>query len=339
MHFIKPSSRLGVIAYGFATLIIAVLSLGPRMVVAAEAPTANKSGSGTFVSFQDGKLTIQGKSGLLVYEQVGENYRTYQNNEEGPGSKLVGTVEALTGSKLPGTVNSLSRVLPGTVVQVNVEDREISFGLDHRVIGTLVSYQDGELKLLTADAAPGFIRRQIGEVTLKIDPSTPVLESVAGDDLKIAGSAGKVLKTVKPGAAVTARSEYDVDVVEVIEIGKPRRRMERYIGQTRGPVRGTFESFNEGILRIRGKGVASAAANEYERTIAWRIPDDVRIFESIDGGDYQPASADALKTVKEGTVITIRKIQDVLLDVRIGVAKQDESASEPHVRLSSEDLR
>jgi len=319
MRFMKPVSRHGVLA----PVTLAVMGLVPWMAVAAEAPVANKSGSGTFVSFEDGTLTIKGKSGLLVYEHVGENYRTYQNNEEGPGSKRVGTVEALTGSKLPGTVNSLSRVLPGTVVQVNTEDREISFGSDHRVIGTLVSYQDGKLTLLAADAAPGFIRRQTGEVTLKIDPSTPVLESVAGGDLKIAGSAGKVLKTVKPGEAVTARSEYDVDAVEVIEIGKPRRRMERYIGQTRGPVRGTFESFKEGILRIRGKGVASQAADEYERTIAWRIADHVPIFESIDGGEYRPASADALKTVKEGAVITIRKVQDVLIDVRIGVAKQD----------------
>jgi hypothetical protein len=300
-------------------------SVGPLILatatLAAEAPAANKSGSGAFVSFRDGTLTIQGKSGLVVYHHVGENYTTYQNNENGPGSKPVGTVEALSGSILAGNVAALSRVIPGTLCRVNVEDREIFFGLDYRVVGTWVSYQEGKLKLLAADVPPGFVKKPAGDITLSIDPGIPVLESIDGGDLKFAGFAGEVLKTVQPGTRITARSEYDPDVIQVIEIGAPRRKMERYIGQTRGPERGAFISFKDGLLRIRAKGVTSLAANEYDRTIAWRIADNIPVFESIDGGAYQPAAADALKTVKEGTIITIQKIEDVILDVRIGVAK------------------
>ena len=139
--------------------------------------------------------------------------------------------------------------------------------------------------------------------------------------LSCAGLAKDVLKNAKPGARIIARSEYDADGIDVIEIGEPKRRMERYIGQTRGPVRGTFVSFKDRILRIQGKGVNSLASNEYDRLIAWRIADGIPIFESIDGGAYQPADIKSLETAKEGTIVTIRKIEDVIIDVKIGVAR------------------
>lgn len=317
----NPLLFASVVKIGIALGAIALLNLDQRTLNAADGPVANKSGSGTFVSFGDSRLTIKGKAGLAVYESIGENFQTFQNNENGPGSKRVGTVEALSGSNLEGNDKSLSRVIPGTVVRVDVEKSEIHFGLDHRVYGTFVSYRDGQLQLIAAAAPSGFIQKVTGDVLLTIDPSIPALESIDGKDLKVAGTAGEVLKTVKLGTLITARSEYEVDVVEVIEIGEPQRRKERYIGQTRGPVRGTFVSFENSILRIRGKGVSTLADNEYDRLIAWRIPDDIPIVESIDGGAYQPSNAEALKTLKEGSIVTIRKIEDIILGVQIGVAK------------------
>lgn len=290
-------------------------------LLAADSAAMNKSGNGAFVSFQDGRLTVKGKSGLLVYDRVGENYKTYQNNEDGPGSKLVNTVEALSGAKLPGNVPALSRVLPGTVVRINVEEREIYFGLDHRLVGELVSYEAGKLNLIAAEAPPGFVNKTANSISLSIDPSTPVLESIDGGDLKFAGLAREVLKNVKPGARIITRSEYDADAIDVIEVGEPKRRMERYIGQSRGPVRGTFVSFKDRVLRIQGKGVNLLATNEYDRLIAWRIADGIPLFESVDGGAYQPADIKSLESVKEGTIVTIRKIEDVIIDVKIGVAK------------------
>jgi hypothetical protein len=278
---------------------------------ADRAESKEQTASGTFVSFKDGTLTIKGKSALVIYQQVGANYKTFQNNEHGPGSKLVETVEAL------------SRVSPGAVFHVDVEAREISFGVDHRVVGTFESYQDGKLTLLAADAPPGFIKKPTGKVALTIDRSTPVLASIQGGDYRLAGPAGEVLKTVQPGTMLTARSEYDSDLVEVIQIGEPKRKIERYIGQTRGAVRGSFVSFKEGILRIRGKGVTTLAANEYDRLISLRIAEQIPIVESIDGGAHRPAGAEALKTVKEGTIVTIRKIEEVILEIQIGVAKKN----------------
>jgi len=298
------------------------------LVAAAEPLTGGKaepketSGTGLFVSYLDGTLTIKGKAGQQVYLRVGENYKTYQNNEVGPGSKLVPTVQALSGMKLDGPIASLSRVLPGSLVRVDVEAHEILFGLDYRVIGKFVSYTDGKLELLAADAPPGFVAKPTGKLKLAIDADTPVLESVSGGDLKYAGLAGKVLKNAEAGAEITARSEYDPEVIQVIEIGVPKRRMERYIGQTRGPVRGTFVSFKDGVLRVLGKGVNSFAENEYERLIAQRIGTNIPIVESIDGSEYRPATIDSLSTLKEGAIVTIRKVQDVILEIQIGTPKK-----------------
>ena len=84
---------------------------------------------------------------------------------------------------------------------------------------------------------------------------------------------------------------------------------------------GTFVSFKDRVLRIQGKGVNLPATNEYDRLIAWRIADGIPIFESVDGGAYQPADIKSLESAKEDTIVTIRKIEDVIIDVKIGVAK------------------
>ena len=82
-----------------------------------------------------------------------------------------------------------------------------------------------------------------------------------------------------------------------------------------------FVSMKDRVLRIQGRGVNPRAANEYDRLISWRIADGIPIFESIDGGPYQPAGIDTLMSLKEGTVVTIRKIEDVMIDIKIGAAK------------------
>ena len=293
------------------------------MALCAAEPAANKTGphgktaSGTFVSFKDGTLTLKGKSGDISYPQVGADYQTFENNEAGPGSKQVDTVAAL------------SSVAPGTVFRVQVEDREIYFGLDHRVIGTFESYKDGTLNLLPPEVPPGFIKKPAGQVALTVDAHVPVLESIKGGDYQYAGPAGEVLKTVKPGTLLTARSELDIDLVEVIQIGAPKRTIERYIGQTRGTVRGALVSYKDGVLRIRGKGVTSLAANEYERLITLRISDGIPVVESIDGGAYERAGQDALKAVREGTIVTVRRVEAVVLEIQIGVAKNHQASPVP----------
>ena len=182
MHFLKYLATCAVLG------TIASLGAMPRSLAAAEESASSKHSHGTFVSFQDDKLTIKGKTGLVEFKQVGKGFKTYQNNEFGPGSKLVDSVD------------TLSRTVQGTVVQVDVENGEIYLGLDYRVIGTFESFDDGKLHLQAADAPPGFIQRPAGEVVLTIEPNTPVLESIDSGDFKYAGDAGKVLKTVRPGA-------------------------------------------------------------------------------------------------------------------------------------------
>lgn len=293
-----------------AALAALLLGVGVWCSVQAQAAEADlpKAANGTFVSFQDGTLTIQARSGL-VRVPVGANYQTFENNEKGPGSKQVETEAALR------------RIAPGTVMRIDLERGEICYGLDHRVSGAYVSYAEGALKLRAVDVPPGFVPKPAGDLVLKIAPEVPVLESIDGGDFRYAGTAGEVLQRIKPDSLVTARSEYDPEVIEVVQIGSPRRQIERYIGQTRASVRGTLVSFKGDLLRIRGKGLTSLAANEYDRLIGARVPDNVPIVESIDGGAYRPASIESLRNAKEGTVITVRKVEEVLLEIQIGVAK------------------
>ena len=175
---------------------------------------------------------------------------------------------------------------------------------------------------MNAAAVPaGFVQKPPGSVTLTIGAGVPVLLSVNGDPYRHAGPAGEFLQTVKPGTLLTARSEFDPDTIEVIQIGEPRWKIERYIGQTRGTVRGTFVSFKEGILRIRGKGVTSLAANEYDRLITLRIGDHVPIAESMDGEPFKVVGAHAWKAAREGMIVTVRKVEEVILEVQLGVAR------------------
>ncbi len=288
--------------------LVAALCVFAASLSASDQKTESTSGS--FVSFKDGTLMLKGRSGSIICMEVGANYRTYENNEAGPGSKLVDTVGAL------------SRVTPGMVFQVNVRDHEIQFGLDHRVIGAFESYQNGKLTLNAAAVPPGFVQKPARKVALAVGPGIPVLQSVNGDAYRHAGPAGEFLKTIKPGTLLTARSEYDPDNIEVIQIGEPKRKIERYIGQTRGTVRGTFVSFKDGILRIRGKGVTSLAANEYDRLIAFRIGEHIPIAESIDGEPFKATGADALKAAREGMIVTVHKVEEVILEIQLGVARQ-----------------
>jgi len=311
MHFTKSLLVVLAIAAGHA----------PLVVRAADAPAMDRSGSGAFVSYNGGLLTLKGKSGHLLFNNVGAKFKAYQNNEEGPGSRLVDTMQALSGAQLPGKIRSLTRVLPGTKMRVDVEKREIYFGYDFRVIGTLVSFEGGKLNLAAADVPEGFVKIPAGPVSLPIDPMTPVLESIHGGDLKFAGSAGEMLKKAKPGAVITTHSHYDPDVVEVVEIGEPKRRMERYIGETSGTVRGSFLSFKGDILRINGKGIGASLTDPYDQLIVRRVLPEVPILESVDGGPYEAAGFDALRRAKEGTVITIRKVEDLILEIRVGLSK------------------
>ena len=293
--------------YSWTYFLLALATAAPVTLVAADVPA---SSSGTFVSYRDGTLTLRGKSGgLVVHRQVGADYTTFENNEDGPGAKAVDTVAELT------------HAAPGTPFQIDPARSELSFGLDYRVIGNLVSYADGQLQLNSADVPPGYVARPAGRITLAIDPAIPVLESIAGARYQFAGPAGEVLKRVPKGTLLTLRSESDPAAMEVVQIGDPKQKIERYIGQTRATVRGSFVSYQAGVLRIRGKGLKPSATAEYERLMGVRVLANVPVVESVDGGPYQPVPADTLGTLKEGATVTIRKAEEIVLEIQIGLPR------------------
>ncbi len=192
------------------TMIIARV-LGYLMLVmataerfAANAESAEESWerttSGTFVSFKNGALTIKAKSGLVVFKQVDANYKTYQDNDPGAGAKLVDTTLAL------------SNVAPGMAMRVNVEDREIQFGLDYRVIGAFESYQDGKLIVQALEAPPGSVTKPTGTITLAVDRALPVLQSIDGGEYQPVTS--DALKNLREGTTITIRKAEEI-VIEV----------------------------------------------------------------------------------------------------------------------------
>lgn len=188
-------------------------------------------------------------------------------------------------------------------------------------MGLLSSY-DGTLKLTAPDLQPGFEDLPDERRELPVDPDVPVLQLTDADVYQYAGPAGKVLPAVKAGAVVTARSEFDPSKIEVIQVGASKRTMERYIGQSRASVRGEFVSFKNGVLRIRGKAISPLAPNEYERVMAARVDKTTSIVESTDGGEYKPSTIETLAALKEGATVTIRKAEEVVIEIQVGLPRR-----------------
>jgi hypothetical protein len=215
MHFKKPPSCSRV-AQSIVLATVAWWGLVP-WAQAAEPPKSAKagqkqqSGAGDFVSYQDGKLTLQGAGGPLVWNNIGDNFKTYERDEDGRATKPKETVE------------TLSKLTPGMAVRVNVEKSEISFGVDEATHGAFVSYSDGRLTLIgrAEELGPGFTNKYGTTLKPQIDPKTPVFESIDGGPFQPAGTA-EVLSSVKEGAIITLRGKNDR--ILSIQIGVPKKQ-------------------------------------------------------------------------------------------------------------------
>ncbi|HUP79387.1 MAG TPA: hypothetical protein VM260_12625, partial [Pirellula sp.] len=176
MLFMKPMSCHIVIAYCTVLGLVAVLLVVPWTIVAAEEPISDnakskqQSGAGEFVSYQHGKLTLRGRGGPLVWNNIDEKIKTFERDEDGRDLKQVGTVEAL------------SKLQAGMAVRVNVEKAEIYFGADEQTHGTFVSYKNGKLTLIgrAEELGDSFTKKYGTTLSPQIDPKTPVFESVDG---------------------------------------------------------------------------------------------------------------------------------------------------------------
>jgi hypothetical protein len=91
--------------------------------------------------------------------------------------------------------------------------------------------------------------------------------------------------------------------------------------------RGRFVSFKDGRLLILGKNLGESFTKKYgDRVHFNKFREDVPVYESIDGGEYElvaGTSSEILGKVREGTNITIHgEGDDNITLIQIGVPKK-----------------
>lgn len=163
--------------------------------------------------------------------------------------------------------------------------------------GTFVSYKDGTLTLTGRD---GLLEWK------NIDGNTKTFLATGedrGEDRGYKPAATiETLGQVKPGTRVFVGTWFGYE-----------KRSGIFIGVNGSRVSGTFVSFTQGTknagLTLIGKDLATGSfAKKYGNSLFMRpIPQDLRVEESIDGGDYKPSgtAGAVLPTVKEGTLVTV----------------------------------
>jgi len=223
MRFMKPMSRRAAAMYGVSLGLVAVLGLVPWAVVAAQPTAANKvepkktvdqkekNGSGRFVSFEDGTLTLESNAGeLLVWNKMAESKNTVKFDSDANEYKRVdGTTAA-----------ALAQLKAGTYVMVGDKSAYVRIGArKDKVVGTFISFKAGRLLLLGTNLPESFTKRYGNTLPYnRFRDDVAVHESIDGGEYKLIGTANKVLGNVKEGTVLTVHGEGD-DNITLIQIG------------------------------------------------------------------------------------------------------------------------
>jgi len=98
------------------------------------------------------------------------------------------------------------------------------------------------------------------------------------------------------------------------------------IGSRKGSTTGTFVSYKNERLLMLGTNLGGSYVKKYGNPLHMnKFADDVPVYESIDGGDYELVGnpATVLPKVKEGAIITIYgEGDDNITRIEIGVKKK-----------------
>ncbi len=187
----------------------------PTLLVDASAQ--QEIGKGTFISFANGVLTIEGMirpsatnkgaTGVVAWKNIDESTKVYLASGEDNGPDR--------GYKQAPTLATLSQVKPGTPVFVGpwfgYKDRPgVFIGVTSaRTVGTFVSYTTGSknsgLTLLGKNLSPSSFTKKYGNNLFirGIAENIPVEESVDGGPYRSVGTVKTVLPDVKEGTVVT----------------------------------------------------------------------------------------------------------------------------------------
>ena len=131
-------------------------------------------------------------------------------------------------------------------------------------------------------------------------------------------------KLYKPAATVAALSQVQPGIWFYVHVGGENVAIR--IGSRKGVTTGTFVSFKDNRLLILGTNLGESFTKKYGNSVHFhKFRDDVPVYESIDGGEYQliGTPGTVLGNVKEGTIVTVHgEGDDNITHVQIGVPKK-----------------
>ena len=167
--------------------------------------------------------------------------------------------------------------------------------------GKFVSFKDGTLTLKG---------NYSGLVWQNVPEKTPVVSWDNASNSYISAGTVEVLSKVEAGTWI------------IVGSNKALIR----VGARKGRTTGTFISFKDERLLMLGKDLGPAYTKKYGNQLHMsKFADDVPVYESIDGGDFELAGnpAKVLPKVKEGANITIYGAgDDNITRIEIGVPKK-----------------
>lgn len=321
MRFVKPVSRPLALVYGVALATVAVLGVVPWTLVAAEQQTADKAEPkqaiyrGNFVSFKEGILRIKGEDG-----------KEFDAIKVADGTKVIGHIK---GVEKEGTTPDAFKIWePGAVIAVTVKDRIVTFveigikkGVD-KVPDRAPDKAAGNVSPKTLFVWGKFKSFQDGALTIQAN-SGALLEN------KIPTSAKVMVWNHDEGVykpATTAQTLSRVEVGTWTIVNAADENVTVRLGARKGSTTGTFVSFKGDRLLMLGKNLGESFTKKYGNNLHFnKFREDVPVYESIDGGEYQliGTANKVLGDVKEGTVVTVHgEGDDNITLVQIGEPKK-----------------
>ncbi len=166
--------------------------------------------------------------------------------------------------------------------------------------GKFVSFKDGTLTLKG---------NYSGLLWSNIPEKTPVVHWDDAANKYVPSGTAEVLSKVEAGTWTTVA---------------PNKELIR-IGAKKGQTTGTFVSFKDDRLLMLGKDLGPSFTKKYGNQLHFhKFAAGVPVYESIDGGEYQPVGTaeTVLPKVKEGTVLTVHGAgDDNITRIDIGVPK------------------
>lgn len=232
MCIMKPKFRCIVLVYSLVLGLFAAPDIMSRSAAEQAQPKAapkQKSVSGSFVSFKDGTLTVEGGAGLLIKTkiQVPENAKTLLWNHDERRLMPVETAEAMKqltalGAPIdPSHVDTAESMLwrkAGTGIVVQIADDNVTIRIGESKIppfvGTFLSFKDDFLLFRLKNPSSKELKSYGDTVRFRMNETINVYESIDGGEYKRIGTPRTAFANVKEGSTITVYHFYKTETDE-----------------------------------------------------------------------------------------------------------------------------